>query len=227
MSNALAYDEVRLLRDQANAENLELRAQLGQSPWFEGIVGDSAEMRRVLERVEQVGTTDATVLITGETGTGKELVARAIHQRSPRTREPFIKVNCAAIPETLLASELFGHERGAFTGAIERRRGRFELADRGTCSSTRLASVSDTQAPCCARCRNGVRAAGRLAHREWTCGSSPRRINLAADVAAGRFRSDLHYRLNVFPVRAGAQGHPDDIAPLVAHFAAKFARFGA
>jgi formate hydrogenlyase transcriptional activator len=145
VSNALAYDEVRRLRDQANAENLELRAQLGQSPWFEDIVGDSAEMRRVLERVEQVATTDATVLITGETGTGKELVARAIHQRSARAREPFIKVNCAAIPETLLASELFGHERGAFTGAIERGAGASSWPIAGTMFLDEIGELSQTR----------------------------------------------------------------------------------
>src|SRR4029078_3111252 len=141
VSNALAYDEIRGMRDRVEAENLQLRAQLGQAPWFEEIVGDSAAMRRVLERVEQVATPDATVLITGETGTGKELVARALHRRSGRARGPLGKgdwagvpetVNCASIPETLLASELFGHERGAFTGAVERRRGRFEQADGGT-----------------------------------------------------------------------------------------------
>ena len=227
MSNALAYDEVRRLRDQANAENLELRAQLGQSPWFEDIVGDSAEMRRVLERVEQVATTDATVLITGETGTGKELVARAIHQRSPRAREPFVKVNCAAIPETLLASELFGHERGAFTGALERRRGRFELADRGTMFLDEIGELSpDTQ----------VTLLRVLQEREFERLGGSRTVkvdvrivaatnrDLAADVAAGRFRSDLFYRLNVFPVHVPAlREHPDDIAPLVAHFAAKYA----
>ena len=227
VSNALAYDEVRRLRDQANAENLELRAQLGQSPWFEDIVGDSAEMRRVLERVEQVATTDATVLITGETGTGKELVARAIHQRSPRAREPFIKVNCAAIPETLLASELFGHERGAFTGALERRRGRFELADRGTMFLDEIGELSpDTQ----------VTLLRVLQEREFERLGGSRTVkvdvrivaatnrDLAADVAAGRFRSDLFYRLNVFPVHVPAlREHPDDIPPLVAHFAARYA----
>ena len=227
VSNALAYDEVRRLRDQANAENLELRAQLGQSPWFEEIVGDSAPMRRVLERVEQVATTDATVLITGETGTGKELVARAIHQRSPRAREPFIKVNCAAIPETLLASELFGHERGAFTGAVDRRRGRFELADRGTIFLDEIGELApETQ----------VTLLRVLQEREFERLGGSRTVkvdvrivaatnrDIASDVAAGNFRSDLFYRLNVFPVHVPAlREHPEDIAPLVAHFAAKYA----
>jgi formate hydrogenlyase transcriptional activator len=227
VSNALAYDDVRRLRDQVNAENLELRAQLGQSPWFEDIVGDSTPMRRVLERVEQVATTDATVLITGETGTGKELVARAIHQRSPRAREPFIKVNCAAIPETLLASELFGHERGAFTGAVERRRGRFELADRGTIFLDEIGELApDTQ----------VTLLRVLQEREFERLGGSRTVkvdvrivaatnrDIASDVAEGRFRSDLYYRLNVFPVHVPAlREHPEDIVPLVAHFAAKYA----
>jgi transcriptional regulator with GAF, ATPase, and Fis domain len=105
---------------------------LGQAPWFEEILAHSAELKRLLDTVEQVATTDATVLITGETGTGKELIARAIHRRSPRARGPLVKVNCAAVPSTLLASELFGHERGAFSGAVERRKGRFEQAHGGT-----------------------------------------------------------------------------------------------
>src|SRR5262249_57847887 len=114
------------------AENISRRAQLGQAPWFEGIVGASPALRRALDAVEQVATTDATVMITGETGTGKELIARALHRRSSRARGPLIIVNCSAIPGTLLASELFGHERGAFTGAVNRRKGRFEQAHGGT-----------------------------------------------------------------------------------------------
>ena len=227
VSNALAYDEIRGVRDRVEAENLELRAQLGQMPWFEEIVGDSSAMRRVLERVEQVATTDATVLITGETGTGKELVARALHRRSGRASGPLVKVNCAAIPETLLASELFGHERGAFTGALERRRGRFELADRGTMFLDEIGELSpDTQ----------VTLLRVLQEREFERLGGSRTVkvdvrivaatnrDLAEDVATGRFRSDLFYRLNVFPVHVPAlREHPDDIAPLVAHFAAKYA----
>ncbi|MBO0723496.1 MAG: sigma-54-dependent Fis family transcriptional regulator, partial [Blastocatellia bacterium] len=132
VANALAWEENRKLRAQLEAENVALRDQLSRITRFEEIVGDSLPLRRVLEAVEQVADTEATVLITGETGTGKELIARAIHQRSPRARGPLINFNCAAIPETLLASELFGHERGAFTGAVERRKGRFEQANGGT-----------------------------------------------------------------------------------------------
>ena len=132
VANALANEEIRALRDQLETENVELRAKLGQAPWFEGIVGESPALRRVLESVEQVAPGDTTVLLTGETGTGKELIARAIHRRSPRSKGPLVTVHCAAIPNTLLASELFGHERGAFTGAADRRKGRFEKAHGGT-----------------------------------------------------------------------------------------------
>src|SRR5262249_54303780 len=132
VANALAWEENQKLRRQLEAENIALRDQLSRITMFEEIVGDSLPLRRVLEAVEQVASTDATVLINGETGTGKELIARAIHQRSQRAKSPLVKFNCAAIPETLLASELFGHERGAFTGAIERRKGRFEQAHGGT-----------------------------------------------------------------------------------------------
>ena len=132
VSNAIAYDEITRLRDGLEAENLELRTELDQSGRTDDLVGSSGALRAVVERIDQVAATPATVLITGETGTGKELVARAIHRRSGRARAPLIKVNCAAIPEALIDSELFGHERGAFTGAHDRRRGRFELADGGT-----------------------------------------------------------------------------------------------
>ncbi len=231
VSNALAYDEIRGVRDRVEAENLELRAQLGQAPWFEEIVGDSAAMRRVLERVEQVATTDATVLITGETGTGKELVARALHRRSGRASGPLVKVNCAAIPETLLASELFGHERGAFTGAVERRRGRFEQADGGTIFLDEIGDLPlETQ----------VTLLRVLQEREFERLGSAHTVrvdvrvvaathrDLAAEVAGGRFRSDLYYRLNVFPIRVPAlRDRPEDVPPLVAHFVQKYAaRFG-
>ena len=132
VANALANKEIRNLRDQLEAENLALRSQLGQARGFDEIIGDAPSLRAVLEAVEQVAPTFANVLITGETGTGKELVARAIHNLSPRAEAPLVAVNCAAIPATLIASELFGYERGAFTGALERRKGRFEQAHGGT-----------------------------------------------------------------------------------------------
>src|SRR5262249_13539504 len=127
-----AYEEIQALRDQLQRENIVLREEIDETSMFEEIVGASAPLRRVLCHVSKVAPMDSTVLITGETGTGKELVARAIHKRSKRASRAFVSVNCAAIPSSLIASELFGHEKGAFTGAIQRRHGRFELADGGT-----------------------------------------------------------------------------------------------
>ncbi len=132
VSNSLAYAEIRRLKDQLEAENLVLREEIDQESMFEEIVGSSRALREVLARVEKVARTDSTVLITGETGTGKELIARAIHRRSQRAARALIKVNCAALPEALIASELFGHEKGAFTGALAQRLGRFELASGGS-----------------------------------------------------------------------------------------------
>ena len=125
-------DDLKRAKEQAKNENAALREEITSASMFEEIVGSSAPIRTVLQQVARVAPTDSTVLITGETGTGKELVARAIHKRSPRAARPFVAVNCAAVPASLIASELFGHERGAFTGALQRRQGKFELADGGT-----------------------------------------------------------------------------------------------
>jgi formate hydrogenlyase transcriptional activator len=231
VANALANEEIRKLRDQLEAENIALRSQLGQAPWFEDIVGDSPTLRRVLEAAEQVAATNATVLITGETGTGKELIARAIHRRSPRAHGSLIKANCSAIPDTLLASELFGHERGAFTGAVQRRKGWFEQAHGGTLFLDEIGELPpDAQ----------VMLLRVLQEREFERlgGSETLRVDvrlvaatnrdLAEDVQAGRFRNDLYYRLNVFSIRMPAlRERSEDIPILVAHFAAKYGeRFG-
>ena len=230
-ANALANEEIRRLREQVEEENIGLRAQLGQAPWFEEILANSAALKRVLETVEQVATTDATVLITGETGTGKELVARAIHRRSPRARGPFIKVNCAAIPDTLLASELFGHERGAFTGAVERRKGRFEQAHGGTLFLDEIGELPQEMQVLLLRVlqeREFERLGGTHTLQVDVRLVAATNRDLAEDVRTGKFRSDLYYRLNVFPVHVPAlRERPEDVAPLVAHFAEKYgARFG-
>jgi formate hydrogenlyase transcriptional activator len=230
-ANALANEEIRKLREQLEAENISLREQLGQAPWFEEILAHSAKLKRVLDTVEQVATTDATVLVTGETGTGKELIARAIHRRSSRARGPLVKVNCAAIPDTLLASELFGHERGAFSGAVERRKGRFEQAHGGTLFLDEIGELPQEMQVLLLRVlqeREFERLGGTQTLQVDVRLVAATNRDLAEDVRAGRFRSDLYYRLNVFPVHVPAlRERPEDIPPLVAHFTEKFGeRFG-
>jgi formate hydrogenlyase transcriptional activator len=196
-----------------------------QSP---GIIGDSPALRSVLVDVERVAPTDATVLVLGETGTGKELIARAIHIASPRSSRPFIRLNCAAIPYDLLESELFGHEKGAFTGAIAQKIGRFEMADTGTLFLDEIGDLPPGLQPKLLRV---------LQEREFErlgCGRT-RRINvrliaathcdLAERVARNQFRSDLYYRLNVFPVTLPSlRERQQDIPALVFHFVEMFSR---
>jgi formate hydrogenlyase transcriptional activator len=184
-----------------------------------------------LDTVEQVASTDATVLVTGETGTGKELIARAIHRRSPRARGPLVKVNCAAIPPTLLASELFGHERGAFSGAVERRKGRFEQAHGGTLFLDEIGELPQEMQVLLLRVlqeREFERLGGTQTLQVDVRLVAATNRDLAEDVRSGRFRSDLYYRLNVFPVHVPPlRDRAEDIPPLVAHFAEKYGqKFG-
>jgi transcriptional regulator with GAF, ATPase, and Fis domain len=216
------------LKDRLQSENIVLREEIDKTSMFEGIVGASPPLRTVLSQVSKVAPTDSTVLITGETGTGKELVARAIHKRSPRSARAFVAVNCAAIPSSLIASELFGHEKGAFTGALQRRQGRFELADGGTIFLDEVGELpAETQ----------IMLLRVLQEREFerVGGSGTIRMNvrviaatnrdLRAAVADGTFRGDLFYRLNVFPldVPALCERRPD-IPLFVEYFIHRYAK---
>ena len=228
IDNALAFQEIAELKDQLAKEKAYLEEEARIEHNFEDIVGRSDALRRVLKQVETVAPTGSTVLICGETGTGKELIARALHDLSPRRARTFVKLNCAAIPTGLLESELFGHEKGAFTGAISQKVGRFELAHQGTLFLDEVGDIPPELQPKLLRV---------LQEQEFERLGSTKTIrvdvrlvaatnrDLAAMVADGHFRSDLYYRLNVFPlVLPPLRQRRDDIPPLVRHFTQRFAR---
>jgi PAS domain S-box-containing protein len=226
LEDALA--EINSLKEQLFHENIALRQEIEETSMFEEIVGKSSALQKVLKELETVGPTDSTVLIYGETGTGKELIARAIHNLSSRRANAFVKVNCAAIPTGLLESELFGHERGAFTGAISQRIGRFELANHGTVFLDEIGEVPLELQPKLLRVLQ-EREFERLGSSR-TQGTDARLIaatnrDLSEMVAEQKFRSDLFYRLNVFPLYVPAlRERPEDVPLLVRHFAELFSR---
>jgi transcriptional regulator with GAF, ATPase, and Fis domain len=223
-----AFREIKTLKDQLQSENIVLREEIDKASMFEQIVGTSPPLRNVLSRVAKVAPTDSSVLITGETGTGKELVARAIHRRSRRSSRAFVSVNCAATPRDLIASELFGHEKGAFTGATQRRLGRFELAEGGTIFLDEVGELpSETQISLLRvlqeREFERVGAAGSIRTNVRVIAATNR--DLEAAIAAGTFRSDLFYRLNVFPIEMPSlRERREDIPLLVEYFIDRFAR---
>jgi PAS domain S-box-containing protein len=223
-----AFAEIKALRDQLYKENIALREEIDKVSMFEEIVGKSPALQAVLTRVAKVAPADTTVLITGETGTGKELIARAIHKRSQRASRAFVSVNCAAIPTTLIAAELFGHEKGAFTGAVQRRLGRFELADGGTIFLDEVGELpAETQ----------IALLHVLQEREFERIGGNRTIqvdvrviaatnrDLEKAIADGAFRSDLFYRLNVIPIQIPPlRERKEDIPALVEYFIQLYSR---
>jgi len=223
-----ALDEIQKLQEQLYKENIALREEVDKTSMFEEIVGESGALKAVLSRVAKVAPTDSTVLVTGETGTGKELVARAIHKRSNRSSRAFVSVNCAAIPSALIASELFGHEKGAFTGALQRRLGRFELAEGGTIFLDEIGELpAETQVALLRvlQEREFERVGGaQTIHADVRVIAATNR-DLERAVSAGSFRIDLFYRLNVFPIEIPAlRDRKEDIPTLVEYFIHRYSR---
>src|ERR1700726_68345 len=228
VENACAFGKIRELKDQLSKEKLYLEDEIRTEMNFAQIIGNSASLRRVLKRVEVVAPTDSTVLIYGETGTGKELIARGIHDLSPRRAKPFVKLNCAAIPTGLLESELFGHEKGAFTGAITQRIGRFEVANGGTIFLDEVGEIPlelQTKLLRVLQEREFERLGSSHTLRTDARLIAATNRDLEAMVGEQRFRSDLFFRLNVFPVQVPPlRQREGDIPYLVRHFAQQFSR---
>jgi formate hydrogenlyase transcriptional activator len=227
VSNVLAYKEIKSLKEQLLLENRILEEEIVQRSLYEEIVGSSGSLQKVLAAIEKVAFTDSTVLITGETGTGKELVARAIHSRSPRHGRALVTVNCAALPAELIASELFGHEKGAFTGALQQRVGRFEAANGGTIFLDEIAELSPEIQVSLLRVlqeKEFERVGGNRTIKTDARVIAATNKDLRREVNEGRFRMDLFYRLNVFPIHVPAlRERVNDIPVLVDYFATRLA----
>jgi PAS domain S-box-containing protein len=223
-----ALEEIKRLKDRLQVENIALREEIIKASMFEEIVGNSPPLRQVLDRVAKVAPTDSTVLITGETGTGKELIARAIHKASRRSARAFVSVNCAATPQSLIASELFGHEKGAFTGATGRRLGRFELAEGGTIFLDEVGELPPETQVALLRVvqeHEFERVGGNKSIKTNVRLIVATNCNLQAAIAAGTFRSDLFYRLSVFPIELPSlRQRREDIPMLVQYFIDRYAR---
>jgi PAS domain S-box-containing protein len=227
-NTATDIEDRKRAEEEIRKENIALREELSKTSMFEEVIGTSSALQMVLARAAKVAPTDSTVLIMGETGTGKELIARAIHQRSNRSKRPFISVNCAAVPSSLIMSELFGHEKGAFTGAVQRRPGRFEMAEGGTIfldevgdlpTETQIALLRVLQE------REFERVGGTEVLRTDVRVISATNRDLQAAIADGTFRSDLFYRLNVFPITLPPlRERKEDVALLVNYFVDRYAK---
>ncbi len=221
-----ALDEVKLLKNRLQQENRYLQDEIRQVHGTDAIIGNSEVQEKLLHKVGQVAKTDTTVLITGETGTGKELLARAVHAASQRQDRPLVKVNCAALPAGLIESELFGHEKGSFTGATGRKIGRFELADGGTIFLDEIGDLPlELQSKLLRVLQEGEleRVGGNSTLRVNVRVIAATNRNLADSIDAGEFREDLFYRLNVFPVQSPPlRNRKNDIAPLAYHFLQKY-----
>jgi formate hydrogenlyase transcriptional activator len=228
VENAIAYGRLTAARDRLEDERLYLESEILSERNFEDIVGNSQALRAVLEQVSIVAPTSSTVLLHGETGTGKELIARAVHNNSPRRDRTFVKVNCAAIPAGLIESELFGHEKGAFTGALMQKKGRFELADHGTLFLDEIGDISLELQPKLLRALQEHEferlGSARTVHVDVRIIAASHR-DIPAMVRNGQFREDLFYRLNVFPIEIPPlRERPSDIPLLVHYFVSRFSR---
>ena len=224
LENALAYCEIEELKNRLAEEKLILEDEMRSGYQFEDMVGESQALREVLQKVETVAPTDSTVLLLGETGTGKERVARAIHNLSRRSQMPFVKINCAAIPTGLLESELFGHEKGAFTGAVTQKVGRFELAEGGTIFLDEVGDIPPELQPKLLRVlqeQEFERLGGNRTIRVDTRVVAATNRDLSTMVAERQFRSDLFYRLNVFPIRVPPLRERSGDIPLLTRFFAQ------